>query len=292
MYLLWVLLSVGPLIITISRMISDLKNFGILIVSFILGFSFALYAFERMFPDVARQGTGFNGDQGVRGFVSKISLLFYSLIGNFDSNLFSKVENFTTNVYLQILLSIYVIISLITLFNLLIAMMGATYKNVSESSFMQFRYNYAFILPPPFTLLVQAFYIPLYFTNRFWFRPEKNTWICFYCHNSNDLNLNGGKRVLKSFPPKHRFFLPGFQDCCRRCGAFKKTASIKHIIRRNVSCALIKMVGVFVSLVYRPIRAQQRAQSIAAKYVAQKAKAAKERIAKQVQINQAEKEKE
>jgi len=235
----------GPLLIMLKKMATDVKNFAILVVAFLTGFSFAFYTFRELFPQFEVSV--------LKEFLGVFNLMFYSLIGVFDNTIFDEISNPVLRSFLQILLAVYIIISLITLFNLLIAMMGTTYGEVQEESFKEFRFNFAnecwgmtsepTILPPPFTLFVALTSLP--FKLYHFFKPphESSEWVCYICHQKNSRDPQVSKEFLLSFRKKHRALLPGFDEVCSRCNFFKREAGSNDILHLNISCVFLWCVG-------------------------------------------------
>ena len=109
---------VGPIVRVIFNMLRDIYNFMTILSVFIIGFSQAFYIL--MYNNIL-----FNNP-----FTSIITT-FDMVIGNFDTSVFNESSNFIT---VNILYRIYIIISVIMLFNMLIAILENSYTKIIEEA--------------------------------------------------------------------------------------------------------------------------------------------------------------
>jgi len=164
----------GPMLRIVLEMVSDILVFVAFLLVILVGFSFAFFFVLRRFDLDGYTSVGVT-----------ISTMFFAFIGDFDSDVFyctkydytsddycdsdwavehAKYQNDGLFGFIYALFVLYILSSLVTLLNLLIAMMSTTYDRVKETS----EYEYMFlrcdlihethqekaILPPPFTILV------------------------------------------------------------------------------------------------------------------------------------------
>jgi len=187
-------LSFGPFLKIIGKMTQDIIKFvflaGLIWLGFSIGFTFLLHSNDGNRDLLLLQ----NSETMVTGFdqFSSVSLtLFSSFLGTFEMGAFDAIGNDSLRAYSRVFFGTYLTISLIVLFNLLIAMMTTTYEKVrnavirehllDKASLIYELYQDDGALPPPFTFVVMLMTI----TN--WIVKKVLSFGCF-----------GAKRVLST----------------------------------------------------------------------------------------------
>eukprot|EP00455_Lapot_gusevi_P012680 TRINITY_DN1605_c0_g1_i4.p1 TRINITY_DN1605_c0_g1~~TRINITY_DN1605_c0_g1_i4.p1 ORF type:complete len:685 (+),score=183.66 TRINITY_DN1605_c0_g1_i4:122-2176(+) len=133
MYMLFFLLGfrlTGPFIVMMYRMlVVDVSRFTCLVLVFFMGFSQAMYVlFE---------------DDGAIAFAVRLKALFLAMLGDFD---FDEYQGNRFPVLAITLLVIFVVVVSIMLLNILVAMMGDTYGNITEEADKQWSLERARIM--------------------------------------------------------------------------------------------------------------------------------------------------
>ncbi|XP_070534325.1 short transient receptor potential channel 4-like [Ptychodera flava] len=162
---------VGPLQISVSKMMNDIIQF--MFVFIVIWFAFALGLTQIYWlysasdkVDCLREGGSSHscGRQPFADIGSALGSLFWSLYGLVDlETLFVSAEHESTELFGTILYGGYNVIAIIILLNLLIALMGTTYTNVSEHADVEWKFSrselwmdyfkHGTTLAPPFNLI-------------------------------------------------------------------------------------------------------------------------------------------
>jgi hypothetical protein len=140
-------------------------------------------------------------------------------------------------------------------------MMGSTYSGVQDSSFEKYCFSFSqkcwriykspYFVPPPFTLIAQIIYFPVYLIRKYVkYQKRPYDWKCFYCQAHNFDNPEGTLEILNRIKIKYKVLLPGFYKCCSSCHSFKKVMKQKDEIYREISCWIVKAIGLPVSVLY------------------------------------------
>ena len=117
--------TMGPLIVAVIQMGTDVFNFLLLMVFFVFGFTFA---FNQALLGIA--------DDNKEGYESIQSIMFTlvrnGLGGDASFDLADGVDNDTQMLLIIFLVFFYLVVSAIILINMLVAMMGLTYSSFDE----------------------------------------------------------------------------------------------------------------------------------------------------------------
>lgn len=212
--------ALGPLLITLRKMIIDIINFSILSIVFLFGFYFAFNFI--IFGDENFQEGTCEPDE-IEGFVSTSQIMLRIFQGGLSGE---PTVNFSClepdrRLFAEIMASLHVLISGVVLVNLLIAMMGSTYQAVKENSDaeyvfqrVQVRWSYsqsANDTPPPLNLIVFILFIilwPFNYLLDFVCRSDDSINgiksshdYCFYCHrNWDDMTSKPHWLAMERFP--------------------------------------------------------------------------------------------
>eukprot|EP01006_Ploeotia_vitrea_P037380 TRINITY_DN66125_c3_g1_i1.p1 TRINITY_DN66125_c3_g1~~TRINITY_DN66125_c3_g1_i1.p1 ORF type:complete len:920 (+),score=537.65 TRINITY_DN66125_c3_g1_i1:235-2994(+) len=188
--LLWVRVSfifaihptVGPLLRMMERMLTDLKNFLVLMALFIAGFALAMHF---MLADK---------QDDYRSWSNTILTLFRALLGDFDYDW--GTADRTLQDFAELLFSAYLIISNIMLLNMLIAMMSDSYAKVQEAAMLEFAFSRSKLihakdsdnneLPPPFNIIMYMVYYVIVFINLWGYV------LCCCCRRNRSKGGGGG----------------------------------------------------------------------------------------------------
>lgn len=220
--------EVGPLLISVKKMMADIQNFSLLMAVFLGGFFFA-------FSFVVVGGTAV-GEEPVEGFQSTSNMLltlYDAILGGVEFDAFESLDP-TRKVLAEILSVAFLLIASITLLNLLIAMMGSTYDDVKEKSDEEYRFALATVrwkydqrprdLPSPLNLLVAPVMLVYSASTSRFLRPlcapclEKclppdGQLHCAYCHrvwDTEPFNINrpksGRRCVVRCACPLDQIF--------------------------------------------------------------------------------------
>jgi len=151
--------AVGPLILAVVKMISDISMFLVL-------YAYILLIFAGVFNVLSS-----DEDHEYFGTYGKATLtLFYAAVGEFNDTLNNAIESHDT--LGAVLLFIYVVLSSIILLNLLIAIMASTYAAIENTKKPQYQLRIRVLneylsmpqherLPPPFNLIAAIKSVPL-----------------------------------------------------------------------------------------------------------------------------------
>eukprot|EP01012_Entosiphon_sulcatum_P056654 TRINITY_DN80352_c0_g1_i1.p1 TRINITY_DN80352_c0_g1~~TRINITY_DN80352_c0_g1_i1.p1 ORF type:complete len:802 (-),score=104.63 TRINITY_DN80352_c0_g1_i1:4-2382(-) len=120
----------GPFVIMIFKMLAgDVLRFCMIYVVFLTGFSTAFYVVFQ--------------DRGISGFLNRVKCCFFTMLGEFDG--YDTAEQpFPLASF--IILVAYIVVVTILLLNLLVAMMGDTYANISHDAETQWHLERARII--------------------------------------------------------------------------------------------------------------------------------------------------
>lgn len=161
LYVLSMSATMGPLLVSVQRMRTDITRFIGLLFLFCAGFFFAMVFITETTDAQANSGTN-NEFSGVKGLLLTLS---YMSITAEPSEHFSSL-NPARRIWVETLLFIFLFLTGIVLVNLLIAMMASTYEDVEavarlEAFYEQLAIIYEYdrslnVLPPPLNLVVVA----------------------------------------------------------------------------------------------------------------------------------------
>ena len=187
----------------IIQMVNDIKNWGLVVVLFLAGGTFAVYYIAA-------------GDcQGLTGGGSMSAVMFYmikTLLGQQEWESLVSVTDEDTGVVifdamrsnmLQSLIIMYSVLGNILLLNLLIAMMAATFDRVQDQATQQLNFakietyydldNSACTIAPPFNVIAYA--VTVYV-----FGFEMIAWLCTFGHRQwNEEYLSPLNRELHQY---------------------------------------------------------------------------------------------
>jgi len=161
----------GPWAIIIREMMKDLMLFLLVLVIFLLGFTFQVAAiYLPMNAPPANDPDLGDGDGGggvvARTPLSTFEMLFFSLFGIVDpSNLPPMSRNpWWSTSLVKAILGVFLVINVIMLINLLIAMMSDTYQEIEGQSDIEWKFGRAKLFrnmnktsstPAPFILITK-----------------------------------------------------------------------------------------------------------------------------------------
>eukprot|EP00475_Leptophrys_vorax_P038328 TRINITY_DN6735_c0_g3_i1.p1 TRINITY_DN6735_c0_g3~~TRINITY_DN6735_c0_g3_i1.p1 ORF type:complete len:620 (+),score=127.05 TRINITY_DN6735_c0_g3_i1:90-1862(+) len=151
--------SLGPLVFVLNRVMFDLFKFLVIAMSLHVGFSISMDLLLSN-ESIPRYDT----------FLDIFYNLATTFLTNVDDSPFNSIESVGTFFVVRFLYSVYVILFVIVLINLLIVMMNTTFSSVSERAVKHFHVQKALmtftfdrdtdLIPPPFTLFVFVAWIP------------------------------------------------------------------------------------------------------------------------------------
>ncbi|XP_070535325.1 short transient receptor potential channel 4-like [Ptychodera flava] len=162
---------VGPLQISFSKMIKDIVQFLFIFVIIWIAFGLGLTQLYWLYAATDKlaclQGGGSNHECSQQAFgdiASSLESLFWSLYGLVDLDVLQvEADHGSTEFFGKILFGGYNVIAVIILLNLLIALMGTTYTNISEHSDMEWKFSrsemwmdyfrHGATMPPPFNIV-------------------------------------------------------------------------------------------------------------------------------------------
>lgn len=238
--------GIGPLLVVASNMVMDIITLGILVLIYLLCFSFCFIFLLRSELD----------DYETFG---EVFLILYqvTLSAEYKMVLFDNLDA-TTRFFAQFLACLYLLVSSVMLLNLLIAMMNKSYEAIirrSESEFkfkaveLQFKYDQSPPqLPSPLNLLAMpiSFVIGLFFAVLTCLRKKEpgsarakqrliDKTFCAYCHADSSIAFSKDVST-KSLPWEDKIFnkLRGGRNCVV-CGRVKKTISAYQYFNHEVS---------------------------------------------------------
>lgn len=165
--------SMGNLVITVISMTRDFYSFAVVFVVCILGFG---VFFRSLFQHdhIAAE----EDESNVEGYSTSSSSLLTLLDGAFGQHDYGQMDKDSPYFYIGVALQVvYIILTMVILFNLLIAKMSTTYANSEEKALEEWEYSRATIveqfllvgeasplsaLPAPLNLITTLFYLPHY----------------------------------------------------------------------------------------------------------------------------------
>ncbi|XP_070534327.1 short transient receptor potential channel 4-like isoform X2 [Ptychodera flava] len=162
---------VGPLQISFSKMISDIIQFMfvfiVIWIAFALGLThiYWLYSASDKLYCMREGGSSYScGNQPFSDIGSSLELLFWSLYGMVDLDILDVTAEHSSSEFVgRFLFGGYNVIAVVILLNLLIALMGTTYTNISEHADMEWKFSrselwmdyfkHGTTLAPPFNVI-------------------------------------------------------------------------------------------------------------------------------------------
>ncbi|OQV12783.1 Ankyrin-3 [Hypsibius exemplaris] len=152
----------GPFAIIIRDVIKDLLRFLVILILFMVGFTFCLSA---LYEDVIKPPDGFEHENGsildmALDPLESFKTLYFALFGLVDAGdlLPSKYGPAFAYTLITLLYAIYLMVTMVVLINLLIAMLSDTYQRIQARSDLEWKYgraklvmnmDTAAITPPP-----------------------------------------------------------------------------------------------------------------------------------------------
>lgn len=183
----------GPWAIIITSLLFDFVKFLVVLVSFMLGFTFHLSAvYQPVYPPVPYNetlGDGFGNSGAIHlGFLDVFELLLFSVFGLVDPENLPPVNSSPVwaREIIKGVFAVYLLVTLIILINLLIAMMSDTYQRIQAMSDTEWKFGRSKLFrnlnktsptPPPINLLSKLF---IYCKVLFKHRGEKKTYCSFF----------------------------------------------------------------------------------------------------------------
>jgi hypothetical protein len=148
--------SMGPLVIIFIKMFNDLFRYLFLSLVILVGYAIGMTA---LLSDYSN-----DIDPGIYDTVgNSFMTLVYSLLGNYSTDMFAKIESHSIYIIVNIFFITFLIMHVIMLINFLIAMMSTTFTTIYEDSQTEFKFLKAQIiresyasrlrLPPPFAII-------------------------------------------------------------------------------------------------------------------------------------------
>eukprot|EP00042_Codosiga_hollandica_P020931 m.70214 g.70214 ORF g.70214 m.70214 type:complete len:725 (-) comp50117_c1_seq1:145-2319(-) len=159
----------GPLLLTIFRVLRDLYKFAAVLLVFILAFSIAL---TKVFQSMERLTENTDSDQALGTLPRCLHWLFFSLFGQGSLVVFDIHGDHDLHIRAvgEFLFGIFMVIVVILLLNLLIAMINQTYQKVQDNSDVEWKFLRAKLIrefeqcsafPPPLNLIGEPMYVLL-----------------------------------------------------------------------------------------------------------------------------------
>jgi len=221
--------SIGPLIKSVIGMVNDVRNFLMLALATVLGFSFGFFALlseqERQY---LKNGGVEADDSGPRidRFSEVIIFATYAMIGGLDAD-YTAFKDLSPGKFI-IMVFFYVFYSVVSgvlLVNLLIAMVSDTYSNLQQRARLAheyetcrtfFLYDRMYFLPSPLNLLpvlwLNANYVYSW-AQQLWQKRQNPEFERFWSHKEEAVTTQVCGECLFVMPAKDE----GASIFCKRC---------------------------------------------------------------------------